>query len=180
MPHIIEAAKTGRAKCRGCNQPIAAGVFRFGERVPNPFADDGGETTQWYHVPCAAFMRPESFLQTLETDATAIDNRAALEREARLGVEHRRLPRATAAGRAATGRATCRACKTLIDKGAWRIALMYYEDGRFAPSGFIHAGCAAAYFETTDVLGRVRHFSPDLSADDLADLERALASAPQA
>ena len=68
MPHIIEAAKTGRAKCRGCTQPIAAGVLRFGERVPNPFADDGGETTQWYHVPCAAFMRPESFLQTIETE----------------------------------------------------------------------------------------------------------------
>lgn len=180
MAHIIEAAKTGRAKCRGCTQPIAAGVLRFGERVPNPFADDGGETTLWYHVPCASFMRPESFLQAIETETMAIDNREALEREARLGVDHRRLPRATAAGRATTGRATCRACKTPIDKGAWRIALMYYEDGRFAPSGFIHAGCAAAYFETTDVLGRIRHFSPDLAAEDLADLERAIAPGSRA
>ena len=175
MPHIIEAAKTGRAKCRGCTQPIAAGVLRFGERVPNPFADDGGETTLWYHVPCAAFMRPESFLQAIETETAAIDNRDALEREARLGVEHRRLPRATVAGRAATGRATCRNCKTPIEKGAWRIALMYYEDGRFAPSGFIHASCTTAYFETGDVLGRIRHFSPELTEEEVAEFQTQLA-----
>ena len=66
MPHTFEVAKTGRARCRGCGQPIAARTVRFGERVPNPFADEeGSETTLWYHVACAAFMRPDPFLQTL-------------------------------------------------------------------------------------------------------------------
>ena len=170
MPHTIEAAKTGRAKCRGCGQPIAAGTLRFGERVPNPFAEDGNETTLWYHVACAAYMRPEAFLETLPATAETIEGRADLEREAALGVAHRRLPRATAAGRAPSGRAACRHCKTPIDKGAWRIALMYYDEGRFAPSGFIHIGCAREYLETTDVIGRVRHFSPGLSDADVVEI----------
>src|SRR5512140_3485098 len=112
MPHTVEVAKTGRAKCRGCGQPIAAGALRFGERVPNPFADEeGSETTLWYHVPCAAFMRPAPFLETLPATTLAIEQRDDLEREARLGLAHRRLPRATAVGRAPTARAVCRACK---------------------------------------------------------------------
>jgi ribosomal protein L37AE/L43A len=174
MPHVIEAAKTGRAKCRACGQPIAQGAQRFGERVPNPFADEGGETTNWFHVACAAFIRPEAFLELLGETAEPIADREVLEREARLAVAYRRVPRATSAGRAASGRATCRACKKTIDKGAWRITLMYYEDGRLTPGGFIHAGCSANYFETTDLFGRFKHFSPELSDSDLAEIRAEL------
>jgi Poly(ADP-ribose) polymerase and DNA-Ligase Zn-finger region len=175
MPHVIERAATGRAKCRGCGGKIAADQMRFGERLPNPFADDGGEMTQWFHVACGALTRPEPFLETLPTVAGPIDDRAWLEHEARLGATHRRLPRVRAAERAASGRATCRACREPIPKDAWRIALQYYEDGRFVPSGFIHARCAASYLETTDLLRRVRHFSPDLGDDDLRGLSDELA-----
>ena len=83
---------------------------------------------------------------------------------------HRRLPRVGTASRAPSGRATCRACRATIEKGAWRIALVYYEDGRFSPSGFIHAKCTTAYIETTDVLQRLSHFSPGLSAEDLVTI----------
>ena len=62
MPHVSERAPTGRAKCRGCGRPIAAGSLRLGERLPNPFADDGGEMTHWFHPACGAFRRPEAFL----------------------------------------------------------------------------------------------------------------------
>jgi hypothetical protein len=37
-----------------------------------------------------------------------------------------------------------------------------------APSGFIHLSCAAAYLETTDLLGRLTHFSPELTDADWA------------
>jgi len=47
---------------------------------------------------------------------------------------------------------------------------MYYDEGRFAPSGFIHIGCAREYLETTDVIGRVRHFSPGLSDADVVEI----------
>jgi hypothetical protein len=177
MPHVIEAAKTGRAKCRGCGEPITAGTLRLGERVPNPFSDDGAETTLWYHVPCAAFLRPEAFLEVIaapETAAVALDGRGTLAHEAALGAAHRRLPRATTAERASSGRATCRHCKTLIDKGAWRLALTYYDEGRFAPSGFIHVGCAREYLETAEIFGRLRHFSPALTDGDLAEIREQL------
>ncbi|HSB61314.1 MAG TPA: PARP-type zinc finger-containing protein, partial [Vicinamibacteria bacterium] len=64
MPHVIQPATTARAKCRGCGERIGAGVLRFGESLPNPFAD--GETTHWFHLDCAAFKRPEPFLEAVE------------------------------------------------------------------------------------------------------------------
>jgi hypothetical protein len=176
MPHVLELASTGRATCRGCGQKILKDTVRLGERVPNPFSDDGGETTHWYHPRCAAFRRPEALLAAIAATDLAIDDRALLEHEASLGVAHHRLPRVNTASLAPTGRATCRACKAPIDKDTWRIALVFYEDGRFSPSGYVHAGCAASYLETVDILPRVRHFSPDLTEADIAALATALAT----
>ena len=174
MPHIIEPAASARAKCRGCGEKIAAGGLRFGERLPNPFAD--GEMTHWFHLDCAAFKRPAPFLETLETRTEPLDDRERLERESRRGVAHRRLPRINGAERSTSDRARCRSCRETIDKGAWRIALVFYEEGRFAPSGFIHVRCSQAYFETTDVLPRVRRFSPGLREEDLRALQAELGS----
>jgi hypothetical protein len=170
--HRIEPASSGRSKCRGCGERIAGGELRFGESLPNPFAD--GEMTLWFHLDCAAFKRPEPFLAALEARSEPLPNREDLAAEARLGLAHRRLPRVDGAGRAPTGRAQCRSCRTPVDKGAWRIALVFYEEGRFEPSGFIHARCAPAYLETTDVLRRVRRFSPELREEDLASLQSEL------
>ena len=63
MAHVFEPAATGRSKCRGCGERIAAGELRFGETMPNPFAD--GETTLWFHPECGAYKRPEPFLEAL-------------------------------------------------------------------------------------------------------------------
>jgi poly(ADP-ribose) polymerase-like protein len=172
MAHVIEAAPTGRAKCRGCGERIAAGELRFGERLPNPFAE--GEMTQWFHLDCAAFKRPEPFLETLEARAEPLDDGLRLTAEARRGIAHRRLPRIDGAERDPSGRAQCRSCRTAVEKGTWRIALVFYEDGRFVPSGFIHVRCAQAYFETTDVVARLKRFSPGLGDDDLKTIEAEL------
>lgn len=170
MAHVIEAAPTGRAKCRGCGGKIAALELRFGERLPNPFAD--GETTHWFHLDCAAFKRPEPFLEGLAAREEPLDDRDRLEREARLGLAHRRLPRIDGAERAPSGRAACRSCREPIPKDAWRIRLVFYEDGRFVPAGYVHARCAGAYFETTEVLARVQRFAPDLCAEDVEEIRR--------
>lgn len=173
MPHVVERAPTGRAKCRGCGRPIAAGDRRFGERLPNPFADaEGAEMTHWFHLPCAAFKRPEPLLAALEADPGDLDAEglAWLTGEARLGLEHHRVPRVDAASRAPSGRAACRACREPIPKGSWRLGLVYYEDGRFAPSGYIHAACAAEYLGTTAILARLREFSPALGPADWTEL----------
>jgi hypothetical protein len=176
MAHVIEAAPTGRAKCRGCGERIAAGDLRFGEVLPNPFAD--GEMTHWFHLDCAAFKRPEPFLETLEARAEPVEDAERLMAAARLGVAHRRLPRVNGVERDPSGRAQCRSCRTSIEKSAWRIALVFYEDGRFAPSGFIHVRCAQAYFETIDVIPRLKRFSSGLSDDDLKAIEAELQIRP--
>jgi hypothetical protein len=178
MPHVIERASSGRAKCRGCGTKIAAGEWRFGESLPNPFDDKGGEMTHWFHVPCAAYRRPEPFLEVLGTTAEPLEHREALAAAAAAGLAHHRLPRVSTAERAPSGRAACRACRTPIEKDHWRIALVFYEDGRFAPSGFIHVPCAGPYLETTDVLPRIRHFSPALTETDLAEIAAELLTPP--
>lgn len=171
MPHAIEIASSGRAKCRGCGQPIHKDELRFGERQANAFGD--GEMTLWFHLRCGAYLRPEPFLEALASapSTPAADELAAA---AQFGIDHRRVPRIHGAERAATGRARCRHCKELIDKGEWRIALVFFEEYRFNPGGFIHAGCASAYFETIEIAARLRHFSADLIDADVPALDAAL------
>ncbi len=175
MSHVLERAPTGRAKCRGCGRAIAAKEWRFGERLPNPFADaEGAEMTHWFHPLCAAFKRPEPMLEFLNNTEERVEDGDVLRRHAEAGVTHRRLPRVDAASRAPSGRATCRHCKTPIEKGLWRIALVYYDDGRFAPSGYIHLTCVKDYIETTDVIDRLRHFSAGLHDEDAAEIAATL------
>ena len=176
MPHVIEPAPTGRARCRGCGEKIGVGELRFGESVPNPFAE--GETTHWFHPECGAYKRPEPFLETLEARGEPLEDAERLKAEAQRGIAHHRLPRVSGAERAPSGRAQCRSCKNPIEKGAWRISLVFYEEGQFAPSGSIHLSCAAAYLETTDVLPRLKRFSPGLSEADFNEIQAMLQGPP--
>ncbi len=175
MPHVFEPAPTGRAKCRGCGRPIEKGALRFGERIPNPFAE--GETALWFHPLCAAYKRPESMLEALAQAPTGVPEPETLERAARANSAHRRLPRISGAERAPTSQAKCRSCHEPIARGAWRIRLVFYEEGRFNPAGFVHLACRAAYFEGADIQAPLLHFSPELSAEERAELTRACGDA---
>ena len=172
MPHVFEPAASGRAKCRGCGKAIEKGAIRFGERIPNPFAE--GEATLWFHPLCGAYKRPESMLEALEQPDANAPDREALERAARGNSAQRRLQRIDGADRAPTAQAKCRHCHEPIARGTWRIRLVFYEEGRFSPSGFVHLGCRLGYFETADVLAPLMHFSPELSETDRTELTRAL------
>jgi len=169
---VIEPASSGRAKCRGCNRPITKGELRLGERLPNAFGD--GEMTLWFHLRCGAYLRPETLLAVIGEEP-ADQLLATLGAQARFGIEHRRVPRVHGAERATSGRAHCRACRELIAKGEWRIALVFFDEYRFDPGGYLHVGCAHTYFETTDLLDRICHFSPELGDADRAELGAALA-----
>lgn len=170
MPHVFEPAPTGRAKCRGCGQAIARGDVRFGERLPNPFAD--GEMTLWFHPLCAAYKRPEAVLQALAESSAGVADAAGLEKTARAMSAHRRLQRIDGVERAASGRAKCRSCRQPIEREAWRIRLVYFEEGRFTPGGYVHLDCRGDHFEGHFVLAPALHFSPDLSDEDRAELTR--------
>ena len=169
MAHVFEPAASGRSKCRGCGRALEKGAIRFGERMANPFAE-GTELTLWFHPMCAAYKRPESMLEALEQTGEVAD-RDALEKAARASVAQRRLPRIDGAERA-KGQANCRQCREPIPRGAWRVRLVFFEEGRFNPGGFIHVACSGAYFETPEVLDRILHFSRELSADDRSELAK--------
>ncbi len=175
MPHVFEAAPSGRSKCRGCGATIAKGEVRFGERMPNPYADgDDAQMTLWFHPLCAAYKRPEAMLETLVAGAEIAD-RAVLERAAQASNEQKRLQRIDGAEISKSGQATCRHCREPIAKGGWRVRLVFYEEGRFNPSGYIHLACAKPYFETeADIADHLLHFSRDLAADDREALRGAL------
>ncbi len=171
--HIIEPAASGRAKCRGCGRNIAKAELRLGERIENPFAD--GLTTLWFHLQCGAYKRPEVFLAALEQHDEAVPESDLLTADARLSAEHRRLPRINGGQRDPSGRANCRSCRERIAKGEWRIALDFYEEGRFNPAGYVHVGCASDYFGTSDITDRIKHFTPGLSESDVNEIQKTLA-----
>lgn len=167
--HVFEPAASGRSKCRGCGRALDKGEIRFGERMANPFAE-GTELTLWFHPLCAAYKRPDAMLDALAL-AADITDRDSLLAAANAGRAQPRLTRLDGAERA-RGQANCRHCREPIARGAWRIRLAFFEEGRFNPGGFIHVACAPAYFETADVLERVLHFSRDLGADDRDELKK--------
>ena len=171
MPHVFEPAASGRSKCRGCGRALQRGELRFGERMANPFAE-GAELTLWFHPACAAYKRPDAILEALAQTGAGIAEREALERIARASAAARRLPRIDGAERA-RGQATCRGCREPIPRGAWRIRLVFFEEGQFHPAGFLHLGCGPAYFECADILAPILHFSGALSDADRDELRRA-------
>ena len=111
-------------------------------------------------------------LQALAETQDVIPDREALERAAGGQLAHRRLPRINGAERAPSGQAKCRSCREPIERGGWRIRLVFYEEGQFAPGGFLHLACATAYFETGDILAPLLHFSPDLGEGEREALRR--------
>ncbi|MGC4095402.1 MAG: hypothetical protein QM756_47255 [Polyangiaceae bacterium] len=169
MDCVIEAAPSGRSKCRGCGRTIAKAELRFGDSMPNPYAE--GDTLVWFHLSCAACMRPEQLLPVLSAVSPTPPDADWLRSAAEFGVAHRRLPRLARVERAASGRARCRSCRELMDKDRFRFPLQVFEDGRMNPIGSIHPECAEAYFGTTQILDRVARLTPDLDAGGLAELE---------
>jgi hypothetical protein len=116
-------------------------------------------------------------LELLDATTDLVEGREELARHAREGIAHRRLPRVDVISRAPSGRATCRHCREPIAKDTWRIALVFYEDGRFSPSGYIHLTCAPPYLEATDIVDRLRQFSPERTDEEWGEIGRVLGTA---
>ena len=172
MASVLETAVSGRAGCRACGAKIAKGEIRFGERVANPFGE--GETTWWFHVPCAAYRRPEAFLAL--DNPEEVEDGVRLQVVARLGDKHPRLARITRAEQAPSGRAKCRHCRENIAKESWRIVLHIWDDGRFNAMGFIHVACAPEYFGTGDIMDRIGRADPAPVPEALAEIAALLPS----
>jgi len=129
--------------------------------------------TVWFHPLCAAYKRPEPVLEALAAADPGLPELPLLKRAAGLVAAHRRLTRIDGAERSPSGQATCRNCKRSIERAAWRIRLIFYQEGLFSAGGFIHLECRAEYFQTSEIWEPLEHFSRGLSEDQLAELRRA-------
>jgi hypothetical protein len=130
--------------------------------------------TLWFHPACAAYRRPQPLLEALGEAIESVPDREGLERAARSSLAHRRIERIDGAELSPRGQARCRSCRETIVRGSWRIRLVFYEEGgRFSPGGYVHLACRKAYFEDSEVLDQILHFSPNLSDDEREELRRA-------
>ena len=129
--------------------------------------------TLWFHPLCAAYKRPQSLLEALDQATQSAADQETLRGAVLTSVKYPRIPRIDGAEKSRSGQAKCRNCHEPILLGSWRIRVVFYDEGRFAPGGYVHLGCRAAYFETDEVLEPVLHFSPTLSETERAELIRA-------
>lgn len=183
MAHIVETAKSGRARCRTCGEGILKGDLRFGEEVPNGFSDDGGTTHNWHHLQCAAKKKPSQLRGALESYPGEIPNRQLIDH---LIAENEPKQKPTSfpyAERAASARSHCGECHTLIAKGALRVALQRENEGpsmMMPPTPrYYHAACVRTVLpaDLATSLAQIRTNSRGLTQDDLDELARALGPA---
>lgn len=176
MGHIIEPAKSGRAKCRSCKKAIEKGSLRLGEEILDPFGS-GGTTHVWHHVDCAAEKKPDELKAAIADYPDEIPGRDALEKKIAESME--KLPPSTFpyAEKAPTGRSRCMACESNIDKDTLRVAVEREVDtGTFKTkgAGYLHPMCAADFTGDEEMFEKVKANSRGLSDEQLAELEAAL------
>ncbi|KAI1712161.1 poly(ADP-ribose) polymerase catalytic domain-containing protein [Ditylenchus destructor] len=138
LPYAAEYAKSGRAGCKGCKEPIAQGSLRMAVRFPSRFFD--GWQDNWFHFGC--FWRR---VKKSNMNETAIRGMEWLKWEDQETIRKRILdledlpddfgtPRSAAPkvehAKSAAGK--CFQCKEKIQKGEMRIA---YK------SSFYHTNC---------------------------------------
>jgi poly [ADP-ribose] polymerase 1 len=175
MAHTIEVAKSGRAGCRTCKNPIAKGELRFGEETANAFGEPGDMSYRWHHLKCAASKLPDELKSALATYEGDVPDREELDKLMAEAAANKPPP-FPYADRAPTGRARCQACGEAIAKGALRVAIERELDrgmGATKGAGYLHPGCAAAYIEeqggtheklTTELRANTRLPDADLEA----------------
>lgn len=176
MAHIIEPAKSGRAKCRSCKKAIEKGALRLGEEILDPFGS-GGTTHVWHHVECAAEKKPDELKAAMAGYEGEIPQRAELEKT--LAESRKKLPPGTFpyAENAPSGRSRCMACEENIEKDTLRIAIEREVDtGTFKTkgAGYLHPMCAADYTGDDAMFPKVKENSRELTSTQLEELETAL------
>jgi hypothetical protein len=175
MGHVIEAAKSGRARCRKCREAIAKGELRFGEEIPNTFADDGRMSYRWYHLMCGARACPKEMEEALAEYEGDVENRAELEREIDAAKRKQKPKTFPYAELAPSGRSKCLLCGEKIGKGELRVAVEREVDtGSFVTTsaGYLHPGCAAEHqgMSSGDLLSAIKVNTLSLSEETLEQL----------
>ena len=133
-PYVIEAARSGRSKCKTCRQVIDKDDHRLGVLVEGPF----GVGYMWHHLVCAAARQMEKVEEAyamrawenakappdpddLPDLATLREHAAEAERKRQEKEANKKvIPYAEVAP---SGRSKCKQSGETIPKGALRIVL---------------------------------------------------------
>ena len=169
MAETIEAAKTGRARCNACRQPIEKGGLRFGEERPSAFGE--GMQWFWYHLPCAARKKPAQLRGALAAFDGEVPGRGELD--AAIAEADQAPSVFPYAEHAPTGRSSCLQCREPIEKAALRVATEREVGMGRTGAGYLHPRCAGQHLKPEDVAAVVRN-SRGLSDADVAELQRQL------
>ena len=133
MSHVIEAAPSGRGRCRACKRTIVRGALQLVEDAASAFSSRG--TRQRLHLECALEASPAQLREALLADAGQVDGRASLLERLELTLRQapdRELPFAERLEAASL----CGACQEPIGPGALAIAV----EGEGPPH--LHLTCA--------------------------------------
>jgi poly [ADP-ribose] polymerase len=151
MTHVIERAKSGRAKCRKCREKIEKDELRFGHQVEGDF----GEALQWYHLPCAATKVPIDFGATLNEFSDEVPGREDLVAEIEKNRSKQKPTEFPYAELAPSGRSSCLVCAEKIAKDEPRVAIEREIDAGGTVrmgAGYLHPKCAMQHEEAPDDL----------------------------
>jgi len=175
MPSVIEPAKSSRAACRTCKQPIQKGELRLGVEAPNTFGDSGEPSYQWHHLACAAKKKPAQLREALGTFTGEIPGKDELLKALDESSAKAKPTNYPYAELASTGRAKCQECEQPLEKGKLRVAIeREVETGSFMAkgTGYLHARCAKAYTGDPELLEKIKANSKGLGAAELEELGR--------
>ena len=189
---LIEAARTSRARCKACGQPIEKGGLRLGTLVAGTY----GEAYVWEHLTCAASRGFEKVAAAYADEAwrhaseppgelPALEDLRALDRAPRAEPgEHPPLPYAEVAPDART---RCKHCGERIPAGSLRVVLEHwipFGDGRrrvvlnVLPEHVRELLEASGAPDPRGFEAALRDHSAGLSSERLEELERRLRQVP--
>lgn len=192
-PYIIEAARSGRSKCKSCRKAIPKDALRLGVLVEGPF----GVGHMWYHLNCAAkrlFPKLEEAYQHEawacakvplgSADVPPLAELAELREKAEQAkAEKKELPYAELDP---SGRARCKHCDEPLEKGDPRVvlgrAVEFGQQVRTTPI-HVHPACVADALQAEDCstgpdgfLDALRHNSKGLDAAVVDSVAEAIGS----
>jgi Poly(ADP-ribose) polymerase and DNA-Ligase Zn-finger region len=172
-PYVIEGARSSRSKCKTCRKKIDKDVLRLGVLIEGPY----GVGYLWHHLTCGAKRRlddveeayaAEAWKEAKEPpkDVPSIEELREMHKEAEEKRESRqRIPYAELDP---SGRAKCKHCGELLQKGSLRVVLgreiEFGNQYRTMPIQ-VHPACVATEIEREDCSTEAAGFAEAIRAN---------------
>lgn len=181
-PYVIEGARSGRSRCKTCRRTIQKGALRVGILIDGPY----GKGYLWHHIKCAARRQFERVAEAYAAEAwneakdppAAVPDLEELRAHAERAEERKKgRKQPPYAELDPSGRARCKQCNDLIERGSVRVvlgrAIQFGNQVRTAPI-HVHPACVPAALQAEDnatlpegLVEAIRSASEGVSPDQL-------------